>query len=170
MPQAGERKMKNGITGEWDGSTWRQVDGSAAPSPAGVPGAASMFHPGLGDTPTTAALQELGRTGVETVKGLARSPIDAMKGLFGLATTNPLTTVKNLAHTVANPSEVVNAIGADPSLGGSMIGQLLMGKLLPGQAGNIADATGKGVGSIGGGLTKMGEAGNIPIWQRAMAG
>ena len=30
MPQIGERKTKNGITGEWDGTTWREV--SAAPA------------------------------------------------------------------------------------------------------------------------------------------
>jgi hypothetical protein len=26
MPQIGERKTKNGVTGEWDGTTWRQVE------------------------------------------------------------------------------------------------------------------------------------------------
>ena len=33
MPEIGERKTKNGITGEWDGTTWRQVDTAASEGP-----------------------------------------------------------------------------------------------------------------------------------------
>jgi hypothetical protein len=33
MPQRGERKTKDGVTGEWDGTTWRVVDAAPAASP-----------------------------------------------------------------------------------------------------------------------------------------
>jgi hypothetical protein len=35
MPAVGERKTKGGVTGEWDGTTWRRVDAAASDQPAG---------------------------------------------------------------------------------------------------------------------------------------
>jgi hypothetical protein len=34
MPEIGERKTKGGVTGEWDGSTWRRVDAAPSSEPA----------------------------------------------------------------------------------------------------------------------------------------
>lgn len=35
MPAVGERKTKGGVTGEWDGTTWRRVEAPASDTPAG---------------------------------------------------------------------------------------------------------------------------------------
>lgn len=36
MPQVGERKTKGGVTGEWDGTTWRRVSDASAPPAVGT--------------------------------------------------------------------------------------------------------------------------------------
>jgi hypothetical protein len=149
MPQhqIGETKTVNGVTGRWDGQGWERSDAA----PEGVAGASSMFHPGLGDTPLTAAAQELARTGGQTLKGLLRSPLDLASNAISTV-AHPIDAIKGVAQAVTHPGDVVNAIGADPSLGGSMIGQLLMGKMLPGKATDIADVAGRGIGATGRGL------------------
>lgn len=47
MPAVGERKTKGGVTGEWDGTTWRAV--SAAPS---APASAASTGPAIGTRKT----------------------------------------------------------------------------------------------------------------------
>src|ERR1035437_10580212 len=149
MPQhqIGETKTVNGVTGRWDGQGWERSDAA----PEGVAGASSMFHPGLGDTPLTAAAQELARTAGQTLKGLLPSTLDLASNAISTV-AHPIDAIKGVAQAVTHPGDVVNAIGADPSLGGSMIGQLLMGKMLPGKATDIADVAGRGIGATGRGL------------------
>ena len=120
-----DRIQQNRTTGEYRILTeagWQPYTPPAeTPRPA-------RYEPGLADTPTTAIVNELARTGKEAGIGLARSPVDAVKGLFQLA-AHPIEAVKGTARAVAHPVETFNALGDNPREAGSILGQLLLGKV-----------------------------------------
>src|ERR1035437_6869263 len=115
-PQIGESKTVDGVTGRWDGQGWEPVSEPVSSGPEGVAGAGSMYHPGLGDTPTTAIATELGLTGVQTLKGLARSPLDLISNTVS-SLAHPVDTVTGLAGVLRHPldtaANVAHAAGAD---------------------------------------------------------
>lgn len=114
----------------------------------------------IGDSPGmfgSAGRRELGRTATEAGIGLVRSPIDAVKGLFNLA-RHPIDSVSNTVNAIAHPIDTVKALGDDPRAAGSMIGQLLLGKVIPENLGTITNATGRGVSAVGRAAESVGDA------------
>jgi hypothetical protein len=130
------------------------ADLSNAPTPHEVPRA----HAQLDDTPGmfgSAGRRELFRTGKEAAIGLARSPLDAVSGLFNLV-RHPIDSATNLASAVAHPLDTVEALGDDPRAAGSMLGQVLLGKLVPGNLGKIGEVGARGVAGVGRGAGAVG--------------
>jgi hypothetical protein len=130
MPDKGARFTKNGVTGEWDGATWRKVDGAPTATPAAP--ASSGGHLEAGGAPAPARAIAVGTrhtkngiTGewdgstwrkVEEDPGPAKSDgsgaMAAGAGLAGLAAAVPV--VRGLAGRLANLSTTVTT--ADPQL------------------------------------------------------
>ncbi len=125
----------------------------------------------LDDTPGmfgSAGRRELMRTGKEAAIGLARSPLDAVKGLFGMV-AHPIDTVTNTASAVMHPLDTIEALGDDPRAAGSMLGQVLLGKYAapkvmpalrasaPAVARGVAGA-GRAAGAVGRGMEAVGES------------
>ena len=157
-----DRIQRNRTTGEYRIQTETGWQPYTPPETTTQP---EMYHPGLGDDPTSAALGELLRTGKEAAIGVARSPVDALKGLFELATTDPRTTIKNLVAAGSDPPAVIKALSDNPREAGSALGQLLLtgkfGPKIPGAVGKIpagVSAAGRGVERAGTALaeTKVG--------------
>ena len=148
-----DRIQRNRTTGEYriladDGSVQPYTPPEAAEQP-------EMYHPGLGDDPTSAALGELLRTGKEAGIGLARSPLDVIKGLFNLV-TSPVEAVKGVGSVIAHPLETIETLGDNPREAGSALGQLLLGKVglprVPRAVGKVPGA----VSAIGRGMENAG--------------
>jgi len=135
----------------------------------------------LDDTPGmfgSAGRRELLRTGTEAAIGLARSPLDAVKGLFGMV-AHPIDTATNLASSVAHPLDTIEALGDDPRAAGSLLGQVLMGRVAGPKVGAVARASapalaegaasvGRGVGAVGRGLEVAGAS--EPVQKAAQLG
>ncbi len=118
------------------------------PTPRQLPARADVR---LDDTPGmfgSAGRRELMRTGKEAAIGLARSPLDAVKGLFGMV-RHPIDTVTNTASAIAHPIDTWNTLGDDPRAAGSMLGQVLMGRAVPGNVGKIGELGARGVAGAG---------------------
>ena len=149
-----DRIQRNRTTGEYRILTETGWQPYTPPEAAEQP---EMYHPGQADTPTTAALNELLRTGKEAGIGLARSPLDAIKGLFNLV-TSPVDTIKGMGSAIAHPLETIETLGDNPREAGSALGQLLLGKVglprVPGAAGKVPGA----VSAIGRGMESAGVA------------
>lgn len=115
------------------------------------------YHPGLGDDPTSAVMGELGRTGLEALKGVARSPLDMVKALL-----HPIDTVTGLAHTVIHPLDTVESLAKSPRDAGSVLGQLLLAPKVPEAANAILregpSMVGRGMGSVGRGAETAGKS------------
>lgn len=110
------------------------------------------YEAGLGDTPETAAFQELLRTGKEAGLGLLRSPLDLAKGVVNTV-VHPLDTLMGLGHTVAHPIEAVTDLAKHPREAGSLLGQMLLAPKVP-EAANTVLAEGPGI--VGRGISKVG--------------
>ncbi len=138
------------------------------PTPRQLPARADVR---LDDTPGifgSAGRRELMRTGKEAAIGLARSPLDAVKGLFGMV-AHPIDTVTNTANAVMHPLDTIEALGDDPRAAGSMLGQVLLGKYAapkvmpalrasaPSVARGVAGA-GRAAGAVGRGMEAVGES------------
>lgn len=168
MPEKGETRTANGETRAWNGTRWEPTTAQADTS---VP----MYHPRSADTPTTAAIGELARTGKEAAIGLVRSPLDLVKNTLGMV-AHPITTLENTAHAIAHPIDTVNALGDDPRAAGSLLGQLLIAPRVPGMAETAATegpgVMGRGLGTVGRGMEAAGNAvldskGGIPLGMTA---
>ena len=136
------------------------------PTPRQLPARADVR---LDDTPGmfgSAGRRELLRTGKEAAIGLARSPLDAVKGLFGMV-AHPIDAVTNLASSVAHPLDTIEALGDDPRAAGSLLGQVLMGRMAGPKVGAVARSSapalaegaatvGRGVGAVGRGMEAVG--------------
>ncbi len=130
-----------------------------------TPHEVTRAHAQLDDTPGmfgSAGRRELLRTGKEAGIGLLKSPIDAVKGLFGMV-AHPIDSATNLASAVTHPLDTIEALGDDPRAAGSMLGQVLMGKLVPGNLGTIGEVAGdaskiaaRGVAGLGRGAGAVG--------------
>ncbi len=147
---------------EWDAA--RKAGGNVdAPPDAPVDTGVAMHHPGLYESPTEAAIAELGRTGKEAAIGLAKSPLDYVSNL-ATSLRHPIDTLENLGHAVINPGETIKKLGDNPREAGSALGQLLLGKYTP----NIAEAApgpiGRGVSAVGRGMETVSQ---LPYIQRA---
>lgn len=117
----GPLRTVGGETREWNGSVWVPYQ---SPVDTSVP----MYHPGLNESPTGAAISELERTTGEAAAGLVRSPWDLVKNTVGLV-THPIDALTNTAHAVLHPIDTVKALGDNPREAGSLLGQLLLGKV-----------------------------------------
>ena len=128
-----DRIQRNRTTGEY-----RVISDTGETRPYTPPTESTgpeMHHPGLTETPFEAKAGEWLRTGKETALGLVRSPWDLLKNTFGLLTTTPnerwnqpSLTGGDLAHAISNPREIPQYLGEHPREGGSLIGQLLLGR------------------------------------------
>ncbi len=159
MPAVGERRSKGGETREWTGSRWERV---AAPTE----GPNGMHLPGLYESPTEATMSEIGRTAKEAGIGLARSPLDALKGLMGLPRTvvEGLLGQNGLPALVKDPSllleapaaakQAVTDLGNNPREAGSLLGQTLLGAKAP----KIVSGATKVAGKVPAGMVATGEA------------
>ena len=146
-----DRIQRNRTTGEYRIQTkmgWEPY----TPMPEGTP---ERYLPGLADTPTSAFLNELGRTGKEAAIGVARSPLDVVKGLYGLI-TSPIESARNIGTAVTHPSDALKVLADNPREAGSALGQLLLtgkfGPKIPGMARRAPEAistTGRGVERVG---------------------
>jgi len=91
------------------------------------------------------------------VKGLTDSPGNFVRGVGGLLTTNPITTVTNAAAGIARIPAAMRASAADPEGWGRAVGdqtgQQLIGMVAPGAVG----AAGRGVGAAGRGAVAAGK-------------
>lgn len=166
MPQAGEIRRGSTESVQWDGSRWQPLAKDEGPS--------KRYQPGLGDDYASAFTNELGRTAKEAAIGLARSPLDLVKNTVGMV-AHPITAVENAAHAVAHPIDTVQALGDDPRAAGSLLGQVLLGKVAPDALGSLAangpSVVGRGMSAVGRGLENAGSAvldrGGIPIGMTA---
>lgn len=151
MPQQGEIRRGATESVQWDGSRWQPLQPSDT--------APAMHHPGLSESPVDAELGELGRTAKEAGIGLLRSPLDMAEGLYNTV-RHPLDTLVGMGKAVAHPVDTVKAIGDDPRMGGSLLGQLLLAPKLPGMAETAAaegpGVVGRGVGAVGRGMEAVG--------------
>lgn len=124
------------------------------PMPEGTP---ERYLPGLADTPTSATVNELLRQGKEYGTGVLQSPIDALKGLFQMVTEGkpPLgeqgVSLGDLPGTYKHLTESPRDVG-------SILGQLLLGKMgipkVPGAVARIPEA----VSATGRGMERAGTA------------
>ncbi len=108
MPQLGERKTKDGVTGEWDGQTWRQIEAQAhsdIPDPRSFEktyderGTAAELQPYLqkradaegtsGSGPEAAAMLAGGELLAPTVLAGAAAKIPGVAGRIMTAATSP---------------------------------------------------------------------------------
>jgi hypothetical protein len=81
MPQVGERKTVGGVTGEWDGQTWRQVQaGTDAPSNSG--GFLSDLYHGVTEHPldTLGGFMKGAATGLPTAARIAQVTLPFVTG------------------------------------------------------------------------------------------
>lgn len=168
MPQQGEIRRGATESVRWDGSKWTPL---APETDTSVP----MYHPRSADTPTTAAIGELARTGKEAAIGLARSPWDLVKNTLGMV-AHPINTIENTAHAIAHPIDTAKALGDDPRAAGSLLGQLLIAPKMPGMAETAAtegpSVVGRGLGTVGRGMEAASNAvldskGGIPLGMTA---
>lgn len=159
------RRTVNGETREWNGTAWMPI-----PNPSE---AVAMHHPGEFETPGEAFVSELGRTGKEAAIGLARSPLDLVKNTLGMV-AHPIDTISGTAHAIAHPVETVKAFGDNPREAGSVLGQLLLGKVgapeIPGVVDAAPEVIGKGVGAVGRGLEAAGTSRPARLMNYAGAG
>lgn len=156
MPQKGETKTINGVTGTFDGTTWRKVgqgSGQGAPQSS----APEMYHPSLNDTPDSAYAKELARTAGEAGMGLLKSPFDLVKNTL-TSIAHPIDAISNTASALAHPVDTFNALGAHPREAGSLIGQLLLAPRVPGMAEASVEPVGRGLGAVGRGMEAAGTA------------
>ena len=120
-----------------------------------------MRHATPGDSPSSAFIGELARTGKEAAIGLAKSPLDLVKNLFNTV-AHPVDTVEGLAHTVRHPVEAVKNLAANPREAGSLLGQLLLAPEAPGAANEVLasgpTAVGRGVSAVGRGAEALGKS------------
>lgn len=120
-----------------------------APAPTNEDGAlGERYHPGQGDDYTSAFEGELGRTAKEAAIGLARSPLDMVKGMM-----HPLDALMGIGHTVTHPREAVQNLMANPREGGSLLGQMLLAPRVPGM---VDAAVANGPGMVGRGMSAVG--------------
>lgn len=115
----GPLRTVGGETREWNGSAWVPY---SAPVDTSVP----MYHPGLNESPSSAALSELERTAGEATAGLAHSPWDLVKNTVGMV-AHPIDALENTAHAIIHPVDTVKALGDDPRAAGSLLGQIVLG-------------------------------------------
>ena len=154
-----DRIQRNRTTGEYRIQTetgWQPY------TPPEAPNQPEMYHPGLGDDPTSAAMGELLRTGKEAAIGVARSPLDIAKGLYELVTTDPRQTLRNVGTTLSDPPALIKALADNPREAGSALGQILLtgkfGPKIPGAVGRIPagmSAAGRGMERGGTALANM---------------
>lgn len=167
MPDKGEIRRGATESVQWDGSKWNPITHESD----GVP----MHHPGVDESPSTAFMSELARTGKEAVIGLLRSPLDLVKNTIGMV-AHPIDTITNTAKALAHPSDTLTALENDPRSAGSLLGQLLMSPKLPGMAETAAaegpGIVGRGMGTVGRGMEAAGNAvldirGGLPLGMTA---
>lgn len=80
MPQVGETKTIGGVTGQWDGQTWRQVSGGSA-APSGRGSSLLDLVPGLSDVLHLPSNLIAGAKAVpDVVRGLVNNPGATIKG------------------------------------------------------------------------------------------
>lgn len=115
MPQVGDRKTKNGITGEWDGTTWRQVDAAPPERRAEAPaiGTRKTKNGITGEWDGTTWRQVNGEDASNPMAGVAA-------GLGGAAATT----------AVATP--ILERIATSPVLSKVIERAAAAGKLMPG--------------------------------------
>lgn len=166
-PRLGEQRTQGGVTGQWDGQTWRKV---AAPE-------GDVLTSSLEDGPMMAATTSLMQTAGSAAKGLARSPWDMLKALPQMPGTVYKGLTQDIPALMRDPSLLkeipaaakmgANYLGNNPEEAGSLLGQVLLGEgaRLPG----VKSAAVQGLrtaGELGGGpamkaATAM--AGRIPV-------
>lgn len=160
--------------GVYDDLTDQQIEQglakTAASNPADDGALGERYHPNSADTPTSAFLGELARTGKEAAIGLARSPWDAVKGLVGLPQQAIKGLVQDLPQLVADPSLLTELPGAvrdgvmdlaqHPREAGSLLGQTLLAPKIPGAANAVLregpSVVGRGMGAVGRGMEAVG--------------
>lgn len=156
MPQVGERKTQGGVTGEWDGTTWRQV-GNDAPQedPAQAPQGSSLGR-FLGG-----AMEHTPFNPMNLVNAISH-PIDTIGGLVKTGMVDPIT---ELVEAGKSGYQALTGTG-DPKVGSPRGGPAVdalrhlegaipfVGKSLQGGSDKIAggDVAG-GLGSIAGDLS-----------------
>lgn len=121
----------------------------------------AMRHATSGDDYTSAFMGEVGRTAKEAGIGLARSPLDLVKGAYNTV-AHPLDTLMGLGHTIAHPVEAVENLAKNPRDAGSLLGQMLLAPKVP-EAANTALAkgpgiVGRGMGAVGRGAEALGQS------------
>lgn len=145
--------------GSAPGVTAPEGDGSFLPE-------TTRYQPGGADASEgfgwKAAGKELARTAGETAVGLARSPIDMLKGLLGLP-GQVVEGAKQIGNLAADPSLLLESgraakmgidyIGEHPREGGSLIGQMLLAPKVPEAAKFVAE---KGPPAIGNTMSAVG--------------
>lgn len=120
------------------------------------------------DSPDTARTNELERTALAFGKGVAHSPVDMLKGALGIPkqiaegyTSAIPTLLKDPSLLKEAPAAAVQGIkdiGADPETGGSLAGQLALGKAGPkGALKGLETATRMAPGVIGAPIEALGK-------------
>lgn len=162
---------------EWEAQ--RKGGGGSAPGVSApddgslLPAESTRYQPGGADASEgfgwKAAGKELARTAGETAIGLARSPVDILKGLFGLP-GQVVEGAKQIGNLAADPSLLLESgraakmgidyIGDHPREGGSLIGQMLLAPKVPEAAKFVAEkapaVVGKTVSAVGRGAEAVG--------------
>ena len=90
----GERKTKNGVTGEWDGTDWREVlepEAGSQPAPETVESLAASIGDRRRQAQRVAAFEDVSG---EATRGI--TPTDMARGVYQ-SFTSPLQTLKSLA-------------------------------------------------------------------------
>lgn len=111
-------------------------------------------------------------------KGVARSPLDLVKGFVGMATTRPDKTLSAIAKPIANaikhPIDTLGYLNTHPDEVGSGVGQAVLGGALPdaanavvekgpGIAGRAMSTVGRGAEALGDFSAKTNKKGIVPL-------
>lgn len=174
MPEIGATKtFPNGKTGRWDGQGWEDTSSPSAPAPANAAPAQtaqSSAKPIASSEPDTywaGVMKGAGEGMAGGLKGfasgMANAPGNMASGIADMATTNPLTTIKNIIASLKGaPGAVMGAAsnaGADPEGWGQGVGdvtgQTMIGMALPkvpllkAPAGRMIAGAGRGLDAAG---------------------
>lgn len=135
------------------------VAANAAPDDLTEGPLGEMRHATAGDDPTSAFEGELLRTGKEAAIGLARSPVDLVKGTVN-AVVHPLDTLMGLGRAIAHPVDTAMALAKNPREAGSTLGQLLLAPKVPGAANTVLaegpTVAGRAISAVGRGAEAAG--------------
>lgn len=135
MPAVGERKVKNGVTGEWDGTTWRRVDAAASDAPAGPKVGERKTKDGVTGEWDGTTWRRVAAPGADPTSDTQDAPANWMGGVSALAAGGAaaLPAARGLAERIATSPMLSRAGAAAEGVMGKLPGLQHLGPLNAGK-------------------------------------